>query len=74
MKKLLPKKYTCYDCGVVLDNTKTLHVALRSGGHSQHGDGDLVGVLVKAEHHRVGGVGGEVGDCVRVHLVINLVV
>ena len=36
------------------------------------GDGDLVGVLVQAQHHRVHGVRSQGGDCVRIHFVVHL--
>ena len=63
---------TSNNCGVILDNAKLNHVTLWPCGHLQSGDGDLVRVLVEAEHHRVDGVWGQIGDGVGVHLVIHL--
>ena len=65
-------KPTRNNCCVILDNTQLNHITLWSGGHLQHGDGDLVGVLAEAEHHCVDSVWGQVRDSVGVHLMIHL--
>ena len=67
-----PSASTCYDGGVVLDDAELDHVAFGPGPDLKLGDGDLVGVLVQAQHDRVHSVRGQGGDGVRVHLVVHL--
>ena len=64
--------YTCNNGCVVLYYAELHHVALGPGPDFQLGDGDLVRVLIQAQHHRVHGVRGQGGDCVRIHLVVHL--
>lgn len=64
--------YTCNNGCVVLYYAELHHVALGPGPDFQLGDGDLVRVLIQAQHHRVHRVRGQGRDGVRVHLVVHL--